>query len=226
MSVTTETLRTQFELDRTDHVIIVHAHPDDELSTGGLLDELADGGVNYSAIVATAGEASTRGDPESLRAGIRLREAAAAYSDYGIPHDRQYYLGLPDGRLHEATHHAQLSRSFQKLFAALGVTVVITPGELGFDGHRDHQAVHMAALHAVGALRSDGILMRLFGLDSEGLIHVDVDEQRKLNVLANHRTQFSMQLVNGAWQPTAQSRALLSPYEHLLHDSERYTQYQ
>ncbi len=225
MSLTTETLTNNFNLSPTDHVLVVHAHPDDEMSTGALLDHLSESGTRYSAIIATAGEAGDRGDPAELQAGIRVREAAAAYGAYGVSPDRQYYLGLPDGRLHEATESGRLSQLLGQLFVALNVTVVITPGEQGFDGHLDHQSVHLSALRAIDTLHDQSRPIRSFGLARSGEIAIPVDSQRKLANLAYHQTQFSITRIGDRWQPSPGSAALLEPYASLLHDSEKYTRY-
>ncbi len=225
MSIATKTMNNHFDLRPTDHVLVVHAHPDDEMSTGALLDHLSDSGVRYSAIVATAGEAGDRGDPAELQAGVRIREAANAYKAYGVSSDRQYYLGLPDGHLSESGQTDRLSQALGQLFLALNVTVVITPGEHGFDGHPDHRAVHRAALQAIDWLQHQNRSIRSFGLEQNGAIAISVDRQRKLANLAYHQTQFSISHDGEGWQPSPASAALLKPYASLLDDSERYARY-
>lgn len=92
-----------------EHVLFVHAHPDDEtLATGGLIAELVARGVEVSVLTATRGEqGEVVAGPLSALAGTpeltahREGEVAAACRVLGV--SRQAFLGAGAARIAEAS---------------------------------------------------------------------------------------------------------------------------
>jgi len=119
-------------------ILVVAAHPDDEvLGVGGLLHRLA--GQHPIAIVwATDGEASHPGSsvvrPEAL-AVIRRQESQRALASLDVVPVESHHLGLPDGRLFECRDN--LAAALRRLVAP-GDLVLSTWRE---DRHPDHETV-------------------------------------------------------------------------------------
>lgn len=88
-------------LDAARHVLVVHAHPDDEtLATGGLIAELTRRGVTVSVLTATRGE---QGEivTGSLPSGADLtahREGEVARACAALGVTRHTFLGAGDAR--------------------------------------------------------------------------------------------------------------------------------
>lgn len=125
-------------------VVVVAAHPDDEvLGAGGLM--LALRGVAASLVVvwATDGEAS---HPQSTvfsrarLASLRRDESRRALAALGVEPDSCHHLGLPDGGL--SRHSGELSETLHSLVGQRDI--VLAPWE--GDGHPDHEAAGAAAL--------------------------------------------------------------------------------
>jgi LmbE family N-acetylglucosaminyl deacetylase len=116
-------------------VVVVAAHPDDEiLGAGGLLSLLADRGVRLRLVAVTDGEASHPADEEI--AARRIAESAAALRHIGDCETVR--LGLPDSGVREE----ELLRRLPGLVA--GFDACLAPWE--HDVHSDHEAVGRAAL--------------------------------------------------------------------------------
>jgi LmbE family N-acetylglucosaminyl deacetylase len=119
-------------------VVVVVAHPDDEvLAAGGLLRELARLGANVRFVWATDGEAShpasTAIAPEEL-GRLRRAETRQALRMLGLGSAPQTWLGLPDGDLASCADRlgAAVAESVQD-----GDVVITT---WSGDGHPDHEA--------------------------------------------------------------------------------------
>src|SRR5690606_31265526 len=88
-----------------EHVVFVHAHPDDEtISTGGTIASLVEAGVGVTVVTCTRGERGEvippelqhlEGDGPAL-AGVREGELAAAMAALGVTDHR--YLGDSNAR--------------------------------------------------------------------------------------------------------------------------------
>jgi LmbE family N-acetylglucosaminyl deacetylase len=122
-------------------VVVVAAHPDDEiLGAGGLLALLADRGVRLRLVAVTDGEASHPALPRAEIAGRRVAESAGALEHIGACETVR--LGLPDSGVRED----ELARLLPPLVA--GFDACLAPWEN--DVHRDHEAVGRAALACGG----------------------------------------------------------------------------
>lgn len=124
-------------------LVVVAAHPDDEvLGAGGLLAMLA---RRHPIVIvwATDGEASHPGSTavsSRALAGMRREESRRALVRLGIAPSATHHLGLPDGRL--ADHMITLASALHR---------VIEPDDLVLstwseDGHPDHEAVGATVL--------------------------------------------------------------------------------
>ncbi len=127
------------------HVLVVAAHPDDEvLGAGGILGLLGAAGARIRLVAVTDGEASHPGcaDPGQL-AGRRAAETAAALARLGVPQAEVVRLQLPDTRV--AAHEDELADALRELAAGFGTCLAPWHGDL----HADHEAAGRAARRAV-----------------------------------------------------------------------------
>lgn len=155
-----------------DRVVVVVAHPDDEvLGAGQLLAHLAAAGAEVRMIIASDGEGAQpdagAGERTEL-ARVRRDESERAAETLGVPAPR--FLHLPDGAL--ADHERDLADAISEAVADLTNTATATApstAEHGdrsartvvlthwmHDGHPDHEAVGRAAASAAGRLRVQG----------------------------------------------------------------------
>ncbi|MGW4248484.1 PIG-L deacetylase family protein [Nocardia sp. NPDC004722] len=143
-------------IPRWQRLIVVAAHPDDEvLGAGGLIALARRAEVPVTIVIASDGEASHPESPShtpSRLATLRVDESHRAAAELGAAPPIR--LGLPDGRLDSCE---------RQLVSALGA-LLGSPGEPGVrcaatwrhDGHPDHEAVGRAA---AAACASSGIRM-------------------------------------------------------------------
>jgi LmbE family N-acetylglucosaminyl deacetylase len=137
---------------RTDRVVVLAAHPDDEtLGAGGLVAAAAAAGAEIVVLVATDGEASHPDSPTHTPArlrGLRRAEVRAAVAALA-PTATLHRLGLPDGAL--ADHADALSVELARHLP--GATHLVTPWSA--DGHPDHDICGL-----VGAALVEGTATR------------------------------------------------------------------
>ena len=124
-------------------VVVVAAHPDDEvLGAGGTMALLAAGGTRLRLIAVTDGEASHPGtDPEAI-GRTRTAESADALAVLGVPDIEVIRLRFPDTGL--AAREDELSVRLGELCAGFGVCLAPWEG----DAHADHEAAGRAARRA------------------------------------------------------------------------------
>jgi LmbE family N-acetylglucosaminyl deacetylase len=181
---------TLFGLPQGSDILLVHAHPDDESMTGGVIRAAKLSGITPHIFYATNGEASTYGDPDALKSGARQLEAQRALGHYGI-HD-PIFGKLPDGELAE-NYMPQLEGAISRILGKVPVSAIITLGAIGYDWHSDHIATHNASLTAASQHAQAGGELRLFGLTrGQGTHFVPADRAQKLRVLAEHESQFEI----------------------------------
>ena len=123
-------------------VVIVSAHPDDEvLGAGGIMAVLAAAGSRLRLIEVTGGEASHHdyADPASL-ASRRTEETAAALEALGVEQAVEVIrLGMPDSGL--VAREDELAVRLSELTE--GFSLCLAPWE--WDKHPDHDATGRAA---------------------------------------------------------------------------------
>ena len=99
-------------IDSRTSLLVVSPHPDDEsLCCAGVIRRVVAAGGHVSIVWLTSGDASEldmllieralRVHPRKMRdlAARRMREARAAAAILGVPPERQFFLGYPDGAL-------------------------------------------------------------------------------------------------------------------------------
>ena len=137
-------------------VLVVVAHPDDELFMAPAIAALAREGADVAIYFATAGDAGPGVSglaPGAQLAERRIAEAWCSIEALGV----STLLGAehPDGKLGLAAHHEgsparALSASFAEQFALSDL--VLTWGPDGGYGHADHRMVSALATQTVQAM--------------------------------------------------------------------------
>jgi LmbE family N-acetylglucosaminyl deacetylase len=148
----------------TPRVLGIFPHPDDEAyAAGGLLARCAAEGAAVALLCATRGEHGTARDgatPPGPELGARrTRELAAACRALGIA--PPLLLNLPDGGV--AGAHAAAVALVARHVARLQPHVVVTLGDDGVYGHRDHLACTAIVASALAPMnRSQRVLHAVF----------------------------------------------------------------
>jgi LmbE family N-acetylglucosaminyl deacetylase len=161
-------------------LLVVHAHPDDEVfSTGGLLAKHAAAGDRTVVVYCTNGEAGEildeSLDPEEARprlGEIRRQEVAEAVRLLGVSDVR--FLGYRDSGMKDtednnhpdAFMNVPVDAAAERLLAIIRETrpqVVVTYDEEGGYGHPDHIMANRITVHAFRRAREEGLpVQRLF----------------------------------------------------------------
>jgi LmbE family N-acetylglucosaminyl deacetylase len=137
-------------------VLGVWAHPDDEayLMAGTALLAAA-AGSTVACVTATAGEAGESADeerwPHERLERIRRDELAASLAILGI--SDHTWLDLPDGRLAQSDRSEGV-RLLSETIERVQPDTILTFGQDGMTGHRDHVAVGDWAVEAAVRVRS------------------------------------------------------------------------
>lgn len=137
------------ELPAEGHVVVVAAHPDDEvLGFGGSISLLAAAGVRLTVVSVTDGERSHPDSravtPESL-ARIRAEETRAALAELGASEAEIIRLHVPDTGV--AVHEDQVAAALAEAMAGAALCAAPWTGDI----HADHEAAGRAARTAAGA---------------------------------------------------------------------------
>ena len=177
-------------IDSQTSLLVVSPHPDDEtLCCAGLIRRVVAAGWRAGIVWLTSGDGSEldmiliervlRVQPAKMRdlAGRRMREARAAAGILGVPPQRQFFLGYPDGGLltlvtdHFATPYysrftgaqrvpyadtisaghpytgESLERDFARVLDRIHPTLVLAPSPQ--DAHPDHRAAGILTLQVL-----------------------------------------------------------------------------
>jgi mycothiol conjugate amidase Mca len=149
-------------------LMIVHAHPDDEvIGSGGTLAHYSDEGINTVLVTATLGEegeivVSDLDTPENHArlAEIRREELRKATEILGIKHQEflgyrdSGMVGRPSNEHPECFHQADLDEAtgrLVRLVRAYRPQLLISYNAAGGYGHPDHIACHKVTLATFGA---------------------------------------------------------------------------
>lgn len=181
-------------IDSQTSLLVVSPHPDDEtLCCAGVIRRVVAAGGHASIVWLTSGDGSEldlllvekalRVHPEKMRdlAAKRMREARAAAAILGVPPDRQFFLGYPDGGLltlvtdHFTTPYyskftgaasvpysdtvgaghpytgESLERDFARVLDRVRPTLVLAPSPQ--DAHSDHRAGGILTLQVLSRRR-------------------------------------------------------------------------
>ncbi|WP_327122154.1 PIG-L family deacetylase [Streptomyces sp. NBC_01341] len=136
----------EFPLPSRGRVVVVAAHPDDEvLGLGGALARLADAGLSLTFVSVTDGEGS-HPDSEVLGpnelAEVRAREIRTALDRLGTENPDIVRLHVPDSRVQD--HEQAVREALVPLFA----DAVLVAAPWTADLHCDHEAAGRAARDA------------------------------------------------------------------------------
>lgn len=154
----------QKALDPQSRVLVVMAHPDDEMSCGGLAQRLP---PSARFVWATDGDglAEMAGVRRPEFAEARRLESEAAMAAVGVARDRLRFLGNSEVSIYEGFHHCQkqpgarhevfqqvrtLARQMAAEVLALRPDVVVTMGWQG--AHPVHDLVHLLVRRALDRL--------------------------------------------------------------------------
>ncbi len=126
-------------LPKLSRVLVVCAHPDDEIACAGTVALLCAAGCQVSVHYASRGEA-TRGSVLSTEQTGQAREVEARLACEALGVASVYQGSYPDGRLEMSI--GPLGKDLSRLANDLRPEVVLGPWPL--DGHADHRAVYCA----------------------------------------------------------------------------------
>jgi LmbE family N-acetylglucosaminyl deacetylase len=136
------------DVDRWPSVVVVAAHPDDEvLGVGGVLAMLAQAGARMRLVAVTDGEGSHPGLDQAAAdqlAECRAEETSTALRELGAPAEI-VRLRMPDTGL--ARREAELRDRLAELVGGFAICLAPWDGDL----HADHEAAGRAAFDACAA---------------------------------------------------------------------------
>jgi len=139
-------------------LVVVIAHPDDEVTFGPLLGHYAKQGVEVHLVCVTSGQQGTMNTDipagDEL-AAAREAEITAAAVQYGINPPR--LLRFQDGQLDSLSDAEidDLKTRVRDIFDEVGAQIVITFGPDGMTGHADHIAVGAITTELVAEMQAE-----------------------------------------------------------------------
>jgi LmbE family N-acetylglucosaminyl deacetylase len=144
---------------RSDNVLAVFAHPDDEvLCAGGTLALCAARGQHVTLVCATRGELGPVAEPKLLTGAtlgaVRERELMESCATLGIAD--VCVLGLPDAGVHWAARDRSTLGALVHLIRRLRPAAIVTFGPDGLYGHPDHVAIGEVVCEARDAAADPG----------------------------------------------------------------------
>jgi N-acetylglucosamine malate deacetylase 2 len=133
-----------------ERIVLVFAHPDDEITATELISRAVAEGAFVATVTATRGEAGTQFPPIVAQEHLGVvREGELRRHGFALGLDEQVVLGLPDGGVPEAMSEAQLTaRVLEELVRLQPDAVVTFHPPSGVSLHEDHMAMGRAALAA------------------------------------------------------------------------------
>lgn len=233
-----ETEERTSQIMTSANLLAVFAHPDDEtFRCGGTLALLAQRGVRVQVLIATRGQAGSRGNPplcapEELPA-VRENELRSACSSLGI--QPPLLLDYQDGQLAEADLETLIAEILA-IIRELRPQFMLTFGADGLSGHPDHIAIGQAAAEAfrraeaVAALYTLAVprslaetldMKQIRAVPDESIaLTVDVSAvwDAKMSAIRCHRTQLGESSILDA--PEAKQRIFLGA-EHFCLSASR-----
>lgn len=142
-------------------VLVVLAHPDDEITIAPVLARIAREGGSVTLVFATSGDAGpgvSGMEPGAELAALREDEARCSAFALGLPEPQFWQLG--DGQLATMarapdSRARQLGAKVSALIGEMRPRLVITWGPDGGYGHADHRMVSNIVTEIVQAMNSD-----------------------------------------------------------------------
>lgn len=188
-------------------ILVVIAHPDDEVFVSGTLCLCADKGFRISLACATEGEGGSRdGRPDAPLGEIRRQELSLSARVLGV--SEVCFLGQadsahPDAEGEGAWDQPGLIDTLGKLIRQKNPQLILTHGPKGGYGHPAHRLVYRSVAAAGHAVSFEGALFSFCGMvkgaffswhfDQPGDVLVDArgfSSQREAS-LACHQTQLA-----------------------------------
>lgn len=145
--------------DAPQYVLVVLAHPDDELMMAPALASLARQGAQVTVLYATTGDQGpgVSGLAKGAKLGeLREEEAECAVNALGLTAQLNFNRG--DGALGVDAHHPEsVAKGFAEDITSHlpGYSLVLTWGPDGGYGHADHRMASALATQAVQAMPAD-----------------------------------------------------------------------
>ena len=148
-----ETASSVTEALNARRIVLVFAHPDDEITATELISRAVEEGAFVATITATRGEAGTQYPPIVAQNHLGVvREGELRRHGFALGLDEQIVLGLPDGGVEQAMSDAELAaRVLEELDRLQPDAVVSFHPPSGVSMHPDHRAMGRAALAATQA---------------------------------------------------------------------------
>ena len=138
-------------------VLLIVAHPDDELGAATLLAHAADTDAGAAAVYVTSGNAGRNWvGPEQGKSLGRIREVEARMAEHAIGVNQVWFLEQPDTPSQNVMlslggwNHGEVVRELVRLIRLLRPSTVITmsPRSTSGENHGDHQAAAVSAVEA------------------------------------------------------------------------------
>lgn len=150
-------------------ILLVGAHPDDDVYSQGTLAMLQEHGNEVFVAVLTTGNVGTQDPDLSMMdlANIRLEEELAALAELGIPADHYINLGYDDGML-EYENKKEVVARLVRLIRTIRPDVVFS-----FDPGKGEQRWHKADHRASALLTADAARAAMWPLLFQGQITVE-----------------------------------------------------
>ncbi len=210
-------------------ILAVFAHPGDETWINGTVALIALKYENFNMVYVTSGEVgsdvSNRGLKGETLAREREVEAHSALEILGV-HNPPIFFRLPDSSLDKEEYQALMQEKLNSVFKTLSPEIVLTFGEDGLTGHKDHQLVGVATRRAADIKGSASLVLNValsqkrrealcryageLGMDLPSLVpassvdngtidlnvNVNAFAERRMVAMAAHKTRHSQALID------------------------------
>ena len=193
-----------------DRVLIIAAHPDDEvLGMGGTIAKYAAAGAEIALLIVTDGSSSQYQGSDDLAAIIerKKQETQACASVLGI--GSVYYGGLPDMRL-DVTPHIQINAAIEKVVAEFAPNIVYT--HFYGDVNKDHQCVYESTLVACRPVMGQKV-KRIFAYSVPSSTEWNIQTEKAV-FMPNWYEDISGVFAEKKYEGFAQYKTELRPYPH------------
>ena len=191
-------------------VLVITAHPDDEIFASGTICLCAEKGFTITLVCATDGEG---GSTELLRCGcvehlreVRRRELELSGRILGT--NSVLFLGLPDSASPTNTHvgywdQCKVVSTLARILEESRASLILTHGPLGGYGHPAHRLLHQCTLEAARQVSFAGSIFSFcgqvkgaffswhFDQPSDILIDVRAFLRRRAASLSYHQSQLN-----------------------------------
>jgi N-acetylglucosamine malate deacetylase 2 len=152
-------------------VVVVIAHPDDEIFASGTLCLLADKGLRITIVAMTDGEGGGRG-PLRPHADVPLasiRRNELRLSAWSLGAADVLFLGYPDvpepvGPTPQVWNETRIVAALERVFRERRPELILTHGPGGGYGHPAHKLTHRLVMSAASKAGIDGCIFSFCGM--------------------------------------------------------------